>query len=149
MYGRVLTLLSLQNYAPSESFHCEAHEYTPHRYCGLELTSSRSCRLNLLQFKITSTCHEDDNKRFLRLNCSCPNCCVFRHKRRVELDELSGRTSGRLGYIGPTRLRGYVGRTTLTSQITGRATARYRSSYAAMHAGPTTATDSRAEQLPS
>ena len=28
---------------------------------------------------------------------------VFRHKRRMELDELSGRTTGRLGYIGPQR----------------------------------------------
>ena len=45
---------------------------------------------------------------------------VFRHKRRMELDELSGRTTGRLGYIGPTMLREYVGRT--TSRTTGRAT---------------------------
>ena len=28
---------------------------------------------------------------------------MFRHKRRVELDELSGRITGRLGYIGPQR----------------------------------------------
>ena len=38
----------------------------------------------------------------------------------MELDELSGRTTGRLGYIGPTMLREYVGRT--TSRTTGRAT---------------------------
>ena len=37
-----------------------------------------------------------------------------------EIDELSGRTTGRLGYIGPTMLREYVGRT--TSRTTGRAT---------------------------
>ena len=40
----------------------------------------------------------------------------------MELDELSGRTTGRLGYIGPTMLqmlREYVGRT--TSRTTGRA----------------------------
>ena len=46
-------------------------------------------------------------------------CDMFRHKRRMELDELSGRTTGRLGYIGPTLLREYVGRN--TSRTTGRA----------------------------
>ena len=39
----------------------------------------------------------------------------------MELVELSGRITGRLGYIGPTMLREYyVGRT--TSRTTGRAT---------------------------
>ena len=44
---------------------------------------------------------------------------VFRHKRRMELDKLSGHTTGRLGCIGPTLLRGYVG--SITSRTTGRA----------------------------
>ena len=55
-----------------------------------------------------------------RASFQVPPCDLIRHRRRIKLEELSERTTGRLGYIGPTMLREYVGRT--TSRTTGRAT---------------------------
>ena len=68
---------------------------------------------------------------------------VFRHKRLMELDELSGRTSGRLGYIRAytaTRIRGLHYEPDYGPSHELQYGPRYRSSYAAMHAGPRPAT---------
>ena len=49
-------------------------------------------------------------------NWSCPDYPpegVFRHKRLMELDELSGRTTGRLGYAWPTTAYAIGGTATL------------------------------------
>ena len=68
---------------------------------------------------------------------------VFRHKRLWELVELSGRTTVRLGYIRAytaTRIRGLHYEPDYGPSYELHYGPRYRSSYAAMHAGPTTAT---------
>ena len=44
---------------------------------------------------------------------TCPPEGVFRHKRRMELVELSGRTTGRLGYTWPTTAYAIRGPATL------------------------------------
>ena len=54
---------------------------------------------------------------------------VFRHKRLMELDELSGRTTGRLRYSWPTTAYGIGGMATLALQnsiISATAAARTR-----------------------
>ena len=56
----------------------------------------------------------------LRVRAISAASSCFAIRDGMELGELSGRTTGRLGYIGPTWLRGYVGST--TCRTTGRAT---------------------------
>ena len=53
-----------------------------------------------LQFREWSSLSDSSRLHGLRLEDSN---LLFLHKRRMELDELSGRTTERLGYIGPQR----------------------------------------------